>query len=364
MQLQEIRIRSFRSHKDTLLACSGGINLIHGPNGAGKTNILDAMHFCALSRSMQGSQDRECIAFASDHFYLHAGFEADTGFLSSVQVSYATGGEKKIQLNGTELNRFSELVGRIPCVTFFPAELAIVNGAPGERRRFLDTAICQVDRRYLDALQMYRKVVQQRNALLNHGMYGALEVLTEQMVVSAACIMRSRYRFIASFIPLVQRVYETMGIDEQPGIVYKGSVHIVEAMPDEDRLRALLARRFEEVEPQERLRKQTLAGPHRDDIMFTLNGRDVKKYASQGQMRTLLICLKIALQRYLKEISGETPLFLLDDLFSELDNDRMEAVVSLVGMSGQSVITGTEPLLLDHVNNINIHEIQSTEKAG
>lgn len=347
-----------------MLECSEGINLIHGPNGAGKTNILDALHFCALSRSMLGSQDRECMNFSSHHFFLQAKFMADTGFSSSVQVSYSAGGEKKIQLNGTELNKFSELVGHIPCVTFFPAELAIVNGAPGERRRFLDTALCQVDRRYLDALQMYRKVVQQRNAVLINGLYQALGVLTEQLVTFAACIMRSRYRFIASFIPLVQKVYKNMGIDEEPGLVYNGSISIDEPFPEEDVLRELLTRRFDAVETQERLRKQTLAGPHRDDIILTLNGRDARKYASQGQMRTLLIGLKIALQRYLEEISGETPLFLLDDLFSELDQERVEAVVSMIGMSGQSVITGTDALLLDNVNNISIHEIQSAQKAG
>lgn len=346
MRLQEIKLVNFRKHADLTFSPSDGINLVYGPNGSGKTNILDAVHYCTLARGFNRSLDRECLNFAADYFLLKGRFTDDREIEISVRVSYARTSEKKISVNGEELKKFSQLIGRVPCITFSPMELAVINGSPQERRRFMDNALSQTDKRYLDDLLQYKRVLQQRNALLaavrDNGMErGSLDAWTEKLSLLAGSIMSARTAFLLRLLEFFKPVYAELGLGEVPGIGYCSSVGVHTPEISAERLAEVLVQRLRDVEEQELYRKQTLFGPHRDDIMFRLNDVDVKKYASQGQLRTFLIAMKLALQRFVYEVTGEKPLFLLDDLFSELDRKRGDRVLELLGGSGQSIITAT-----------------------
>ena len=169
--------------------------------------------------------------------------------------------------------------------------------------------------------------------------------------------MSERSRFLSQFLEYFQPVYKQLGLGEMPGFSYCSSIgkHVPETTEEE--LANAMMHRFKDIEAQEMYRKQTLLGPHRDDIVFLLNGVEVKKYASQGQLRTFLIAVKLALQRFISGMSGEKPLFLLDDLFSELDRKRVEKVLELLDGSGQSIITSTDKKEINCAYSISVEEL-------
>ena len=362
MRLQEIKLVNFRKHSDLTFVPSDGINVLYGPNGSGKTNILEAVHYCALAKGLNKSLDRECLRFTADFFLLQSRFADERDIEITVKVSYAKTSDKKIFINSEELKKYSGLIGRIPCITFSPMELTVINGSPQERRRFIDNALSQTDKRYLDDLLQYRRVLQQRNTLLSAmdgrcGNGANLEAWTEKLSFLAGSIISARLNFIDRLLACCNPVYEQLGFGEVPGIGYRSSVSRQVVGMKEKEIAEIMMHRFREVASQELHRKLTLLGSHRDDIVFRLDGVEVKKYASQGQLRTFLIAIKLALQRLIREVTGESPLFLLDDLFSELDRNRVEKVLLLLEGSGQSIITATDKPEFDGIHCISIRQI-------
>ena len=365
MRLQEIKLVNFRKHLDLTFAPGEGINLIYGQNGSGKTNILEAVHYCSLSRGLNRSLDKECLNFSADYFLLKSRFLDDRDIELSVKVSYSGKTDKKIVVNGEELNKFSQLIGRVPCITFSPAELVVVTGSPQERRRFVDNALSQTDKRYLEDLLQYRRVVQQRNSLLSmmhdEGLdRDSLAVWSEKLSLLAASIMTVRTEFLFILLEYFRPLYENFGLDEIPGFSYRSTIGKFGPDVSGEEIIETMMHRFRDIETQELIRKQTLIGPHRDDIMFQLNNVEVKKYASQGQLRTFFIALKLALHKYVLEVTGERPLFLLDDLFSELDRKRAESVIQQLESSGQSIITSTERLQMETLHATSINDMITT----
>lgn len=345
MRLESARIANFRNHGLLEFEPGPGITVIHGRNGTGKTSILEAVHYCALTRGFAGSSDRECLAFGSDQFSIRASFSSDRGTSSEVRVSFTQEKEKQIFVNEQEVTLFSRHIGSIPCVTFTPPELSIVTGAPAERRRFLDSAICQYDRRYLDDLMQYRRILQQRNALLASGMVSssdqALDIWTGQLALQAASIVMARMDFVSRFSVQFRKIYALFSGEQVPSIDYNCSLG--KCGPDirKEELAAQFLDRYEELRSSELMRRQTLAGPHRDDMRFCTDGHEIRKYASQGQQRSFLIAMKLALHKYLSEAEGELPVTLFDDLFSELDEDVSEMIIDSLSAYGQVIITST-----------------------
>ena len=341
-----------------------GINLIHGRNGSGKTSLLEGIHFCALTRGFVTTNDSECLAFAKDFFLLDSTFLTDTESLLTVKLSFTKEKEKQITVNNSEIKPFSRHIGTVPCITFSPPEIVIVNGAPVERRRFIDNAISQTNRRYLDDLLAYRRVLSQRNTLLfqlheNKFVHkDMLSLWNHSLAPLAASIVHRRVQFITSFFERFTTIYSQLSTNESPAISYHSSLGKIDSDFSVQELQSLFLRKYEECEKTEIFRAQTLTGPHRDDITFLLDGKEIKKYASQGQLRTFLIAVKLAQHRYYDDILGEKPLFLLDDIFSELDAFRVEDVFSLLETSGQSIITSTENRGKAHVTPFCIESLK------
>ncbi|UWX57635.1 DNA replication and repair protein RecF [Chlorobaculum sp. MV4-Y] len=347
MRLKSIIIENFRNHR--LLEFQPGLHItdIHGSNGSGKTTILEAIHYCALTRGFSGNSDRDCLMFGEEMFTIRSSFESDQGGETKVVVAYTPQKEKRILVNDQELQTFSKHIGLIPCVTFTPRELVIITGGPAERRRFIDTAICQYDRKYLSDLMQYRRVLQQRNALLASyndpaTVETALEVLTDQLVDHAVEIVKARERFISSFNKMLDDVYRWHPEGTKSEIAYQSSLHHDEREVPKAQMQVLFSARYRSLKRQELLRRQTLAGPHRDDLLLHLNGREIRKYASQGQQRAFLVAMKMTLHAYLHEHSEEMPVTLLDDLFSELDAKVSALMLDTLSSKGQVIITSTE----------------------
>jgi DNA replication and repair protein RecF len=346
LRLKNISIENFRNHRHLEFEPGQHITNIFGSNGAGKTTILEAIHYCALTKGFSGNSDRDCLKFGEEMFTINSSFENDRGIETRVIVAYTTQKEKRIMVNDQELPTFSKHIGLIPCVTFTPRELVIITGGPAERRRFMDTAICQYDRTYLSDLMQYRRVLQQRNALLSSfndpsTAETSMEVLTEQLITHAVEIVMARERFVSSFGMMLEKEYRWHPEESKSDIIYQSSLHHAEKQLSREQMHTLFRERYRAIKKQELLRRQTLAGPHRDDLQFYINGREIRKYASQGQQRAFLVALKMTMHAYLYEKAEEMPVTLLDDLFSELDAKVSGIMLEILSSKGQVIITST-----------------------
>jgi DNA replication and repair protein RecF len=347
LRLESIRIANFRNHSLLEFEPGPSITVIHGRNGTGKTSLLEAVHFCALTRGFAGNADRECLLFGRDHFSIKARFVSDRNTTTEVRVFYTAEKEKQVYVNEQEITSFSRHIGTIPCVTFTPPELAIVTGSPSERRKFMDTAICQHDRRYLADLIQYRRVLQQRNALLagsmdNSSRLDGLEIWTEQLSALAASIIMSRKDFLRRFSVMFREIHSWFPDGQEPAIEYHSSLGDIDGEYGIEDLSAFFNERYRILRRQEIQRCQTLAGPHRDDLRFYNNGHEIRKFSSQGQQRGYLVAMKLSLHHYLNEVLGERPVTLLDDLFSELDDMVEERITESLASCGQVLITSTQ----------------------
>jgi len=255
--------------------------------------------------------------------------------------------EKRYLLNGVPPETLASVIGRFPLVVLSPENGAITLGGPGERRKFLDLTLSQVSRAYLGEILEYRKALRQRNRLLADARQrgscppGVLEPWTESVIVSGSSVALRRAEFVREFREYVARAYRDVVPDgERPEVSYVCTF----APPETPSARAYaesLAAALAARSADERRRGLTLAGPHRDDIRLTINGMDVGRFASQGQHRTLLVALKLAEYAYVKERRQETPMLLLDDVFSELDGGRIRRILALAAELGQVMITTT-----------------------
>jgi DNA replication and repair protein RecF len=349
MILSRIRLCNFRNHTATSIEFGNGINAFLGANGQGKTNILEAVSYLSLTKSFYASGDAEVIRIGEEGFDLEGVLVSDAGVQHQVRVTCTRmPQEKRFLINGTPPERFAAVIGRFPVVVLSPENGPITFGGPGERRKFMDLTLSQMSSAYLEDILEYRKALRQRNRILSDNRMrgtlppGVIEPWTEGLVAYGSRIAHRRALFAAEFRSHILNAYRSiMPEAENPDIAY---VCGFETGDGEDvrgyaaGLSADLASRHSE----ERRRGLTLAGPHRDDLRLTINGMDVQRFASQGQHKTLLVAMKIAEYSYMRERHNETPMFLLDDVFSELDMGRVHRILEFARGLGQVMITTTE----------------------
>jgi len=364
--LNSLKYNNFRNHQFLYFKPADGITIIYGKNGSGKTSLLEGVHYCALTKGLVGANDSECLSFLSEFFLLDANFTSDNELPLSVKVTYTKEKEKKIIVNNSEVKPFSLHIGRIPCIIFTPSEMVIVTGSPIERRRFMDNAICQTNSKYLHDLMAYRRVLTQRNALLlqiheKHNIQkDMLSLWTEHLAVHAAAIVYARVQFIDAFNERFKQLYAQFSLDEHPCIVYRSSLpYEREQETSLDHLSSFFYKRYLQTEDQEIFRSQTITGPHRDELQFLINNKDIKKYASQGQLRTFLITLKLSLHQYFLDFLDEKPICLLDDIFSELDASRVSSLFKILEPFGQTIITSTEKIAHQNVTTLSIESFRN-----
>ena len=344
MTLSSLSLKNFRIHTDTTINFSGNLNYIVGGNGYGKTSILESIYYLCTTKSCSSKSDAEVVSFGRDEFEASGNFEVLTK--DEVKVIYSIPESKKYYFRNRKLiSKTSDIIGRFPVVLSTPLDHSITQGVPGERRKFIDSVISQASSTYLQILIDYNRTLRQRSSLLqsiketkNYALIDELDAWTEKLLQGGLEIIKHRIAFIKNFHPFVRSsYYRIMGEDEKPKITYYFLNDSSES-DIENKFKTLLDERH-----NDELRRATnLVGPHRDNFIFELNGLNLKTYGSQGQHKTFQAVLRFAEFCYLKEVTGRSPLFLLDDVFGELDANRASKISEYLGEVGQAFVTLTD----------------------
>ena len=346
MILRTLKLRDFRAHENSCIELVPKINLFVGPNGAGKTNVLEAAHYLCLSKSFLATRDRYALRKGSAFFEIEGEFAGTARSEVFVRLAFAPPAGKRMFVNGAPLERLSDIVGTIPVVVFQPGAHAITSGAPDARRRYMDNILSQAKPAYLADLIVYRRVLRQRNELLGVDRrspvdQALLAPLDHLMITTGSRIIASRLTFLDEFKTHLRKAWEHLGMQiEEPTISYQGLVAEDESGAIAD-VHVAFANELRRVRDRELAWGRTCAGPHRDDLMFKLDGLEVRRFASTGQHRTFGIALKLAQHFYLDSRLDETPILLFDDVFDSLDARRTTAIWELLEgpATGQSLIT-------------------------
>ena len=344
MIIEKLTLRNFRNYEDTVLTPHEGVNLFFGANGSGKTNLLEAIHYCALGKSHRISGDHSVVRIGES--FAVCGVSVSTGGVRreiTVRLVPNEVNKKVILLDQKPIRRFSDMMGCLQCVIFSPEDLGLIREGPSLRRRYLDMMISQVNRGYFIALQQYRSGLEQRNALLktmrqNASDYtGMLEVFEQAMAAPAAVIVAARKKVIAMLAELAAETYR--GISGREKEEFQAGYH--SAFRETENVEEEFIRLMRENREEDLRLGVTSAGPHRDDLSLSLNRKNMKVFASQGQIRTAALSLKLAQMKALRTMSGEAPVLLLDDVMSELDRDRRTRLVKEIS-DYQTFITCTD----------------------
>ena len=344
MRLKRLSTTHFRNLVDETVTFSPGVNLLVGGNGEGKTNVLEALSIFKIGRSFRTSRDADLIAFPERFCRVEVAVEKKTAGAGTFALSIERNGEKRIKVDDKELDKLSGLVGLYPCVLFGPQDLEIVSGPPEERRHFLDVTGSVTDRAYLDALRRYRRVLGQRNALLKSTAPASARAAWDAELVREGCAMiEKRLGLIEGLSRHLSRHLDELGVSARADLVYESDVS--GELPEGVSREELFAAELAGVEDEEARRRTTLVGPHRDDLRILLDGRDLRRFGSQGQRRLVAVLLRLTELSYAEEKLGEPCVMLLDDLFSELDPTVSSRLRSILENDHQIFITS--PLALD-----------------
>lgn len=346
VHLSALKLTNFKNYESQSFDLSARLNCFTGLNGMGKTNVLDAVHFLCLCKNHSGLADKYLVRHGESFFRLEGRFEAEQGS-AKVVVKYLSGQRKEIERDGVAYNRLTEYIGQFPVVMIAPDDVALVQDGSEERRRFLDTTLSQISPGYLQNLLIYNALLKQRNALLKkfaeeRTFDGALlEAIDRQMPAPAQALFDQRRLFIDGFKPLFQEFYfaisagrETVEVDYESDLT-------------ENTLEVLFKKNLE----KDRMLQRSSAGPHRDDLTLMMEAYPAKKIASQGQLKSFLLALRLAQYEVLRREKGFAPILLLDDIFDKLDEQRVRQLVGLlIGRDfGQIFITDTQQKRLESI---------------
>jgi DNA replication and repair protein RecF len=338
---RRLRAEGFRNLAPLEIEAHPEINWIHGDNGQGKTNLLESLLYPVTGRSHRRARDEEALGFEAEFFFLAAVLEDDTGESFELTAAWSREEGKRLKRDGQELMKLAELMGLVGTVVFGPRDVELVGGLPELRRRFLDYTLSKIDPNYLRDLLSYKRVLRQRNSLLRTG--GSpheLEAWTTQLVEFGAKIHLERVRHLKVLARHAGSYYQEMSGEDGPfHLTYRSSISGI----DEASAQASFQASLEDLAFSESLKRNTLAGPHRDDMRIDINGRNARKYASQGQKRSVAIALKLAQAELLDQLRRDRPVVVLDDVFSELDPGRRERLCALVGRQYQTFLATPRP---------------------
>ncbi len=322
------------------------LNIFVGNNAQGKTNLLEACYLLATTRSHRTHRDEEMIRWGDEFYHIKADVKKRLGNMH-LELHYGVSMGRITKVNGIAQQRSSDFVGHLNVVLFAPEHLELVKGEPSLRRRFLDMAIGQINRPYLHHLSQYNKLLQQKNNLLKGIDPVNLDLLTiynQQLADLGSRITIKRDQVVKRLIPLTRAAHEKISGHEQLELSYHASAGSPSTL---DSLRQEFEQTLITKQPDEIRRRQSLVGPHRDDLRFSINGIDLRHYGSQGQQRSAVLSLKMGETTLMSQETGENPVLILDDVLSELDPLRQEQLLSMVNGLTQTMISSTDhpPLL-------------------
>ena len=336
MYCKKAEYKSYRNIDNAILELDKGVNVLNGFNAQGKTNLLEGIYMFAYGKSFRGATDKELVKLGSDFGSVNLEF-CDSERDRRHEIRLFSEERKLCFKEGIKISRMSDFIGVFRAVLFSPDHLSIIKDGPSERRAFLDVALSQLYPAYMESLSKYKKLLAQRNTVLKDpdafGFDDVISVISMQMAREAAFISEHRYKYVKKLHEKVGAVISDMTAGrEKCDLSY-------EYLRDESEYQKL----FSVNQEKEKAAKTTLYGVQKDDIAVSLNGLDSRVYASQGQQRSIALAMKIAEGEISNELTGEYPVFLFDDILSELDERRKDFILS--GLDGrQVIITGCDEI--------------------
>jgi DNA replication and repair protein RecF len=341
MIVKKLTISNFRNYENANIEFKKGLNVIVGKNAQGKTNLIESIYFCCIGKSPRVNKDKDLINWNKDKSRIYLEVEKQSG-TSTIEILLDRINKKTIKINDIPIKKISELLGVINVIYFSPDELKLIKEAPEDRRKFLDIDISQASKNYFYLLQRYNKILMQRNKLLKESkdfemLKRSIDIWDIQLSLVASKIIFSRIKFIKKLEPYVKKAHSYLSNNQEDiSITYQGVIGD-SSLEIENKLLSMY---------KESLEKDykfgfTTVGPHRDDLKILVNNIDVRYFGSQGQQRTAALSLKLGEVGIFKEELNETPVLLLDDVLSELDDDRQLRLLNYT-KGVQTLITCTK----------------------
>lgn len=348
MVVRSLSLQRFRNFVSLRQEFSPALNLFIGSNAQGKTNLLEAIYLLATSKSMRGSRDEELIQWDTPTAIAAAEVLRERTNDIDLEVSLSRTAPKLLMVNTVRSHRAMEFIGQLKVAAFCGADLDLVRGEPSRRRRFLDLEISQLSPAYCQALGTYRRVVEQRSGLLKNmrersnraALEDHLEVWTEQLITYGSRLIERRAHFIQRLNELAHGIHEALTEGRERLTV--GYAASVKGAGDVGAIQESFRKALSQVREEELRRQVCLLGPHRDDVLLLVNGREARIYASQGQQRTVALSIRLAELELMRELTGEAPVCILDDVCSELDERRRAHVFEATLDRCQTFVSTTE----------------------
>lgn len=334
MRIKALSLQNFRNLENEYLEFNQGLNILFGDNAQGKTNILEAIFLSCTTKSHKGSKDKEMIRMGEKEAHVRLLFEKNENE-RKIDLHLSKTKSKSMAVDGLIVKKAMDFFGLVNVVFFSPEDLNMVKNGPAERRRFIDMELSQLDKIYLHQLSNYDRVITQRNNLLKQlieeeGKADMLDVWDEQLLKYGLSVIKSRENFIVDLNELIKPIhFKLTGGKEELVLTYEPNVVAEE-----------FSEKLKKTRRSDIYQKSTLVGPHKDDVLFTINGQNVRKFGSQGQQRSTALSLKLAEIELFKKMTGENPILLLDDVLSELDRNRQNYLIHGIG-DIQTIITCT-----------------------
>ncbi|MBO5009697.1 MAG: DNA replication/repair protein RecF [Clostridia bacterium] len=330
MRVKKIRVKNFRNIEECDIDFSDGVNLLYGNNAQGKTNIVEAIYIFSRGKSFRGRDDSELIRFGEEGFNLFIEFESNIGKENLEYSLY--GKERKRKKNGYNIKKVSEMIGSFKSVLFYPDDLGLVKDGPDKRREFVNIASSQCYSSYLKNYSDFKKALENRNCLLkmiNKGFYvdiKEIESWSESLAEYASFIYISRIEFIKKLGFYANKFMNEISGGKEIIKIYLDSD--IDEDCEREKAKEIYKDKLKSNLDKEIAAGVTLYGPHRDDIKILINEKEARIFASQGQQRSIVLSMKLAEGEVIKEISGEYPVYLFDDVLSELDDERRKYILS------------------------------------
>lgn len=342
MIISKIELYNFRNYQYQDVEFSPDTNIVYGMNAQGKSNLLEAIYFLSHFKSKRTPRIRDLVREGEERSSVRILFH-EGGNRITVKVAFGGRG-KVVEVNGQRVESIARARGVVKCVLFSPDDLYMIKGDPARRREILDETAEEIGPEPAEAVHRYRHVLRQRNAILKSWeeqgsrLREVLRPWTEALVMSGAQVVHQRARMVGQMGKVVEETYRRIsGEDEEVEFGYRGTFN-----SDGESVKELaleMREAVEKTEEEERRRRSTLVGPHRDDVEIRLGGKRARFTASQGEQRTLAFCMRVAQKRYIESETAKEPVMLLDDVLSELDRERRSRVLGLVGSGSQAIVT-------------------------
>ncbi len=354
MFIKSLELDNYRNYKNLRMEFDKNTNILYGDNAQGKTNILESIYVCGTTKSHRTNKDKELISFETDESHIRLNVDKDSVSVK-IDMHIKKNKPKGIAVNGVPLKKASDLYGIVNCIFFSPEDLYIVKSGPLERRKYIDIIISQLDKVYLDDLINYNRVIDNRNKLLkdiqfDNSLRDTLDIWDMQLCEYGKRIIKKREEYINDLRPIAARIHSdiTSG-EEQLGVDYEPNVYSDNIEED------LFLNRERDL-----VNKSTSVGPHRDDLLLTINDVDIRKFGSQGQQRTAALTLKLSEIELVKRNISTTPVLLLDDVLSELDKKRQTALLeSMDDIQMIITCTGLDEFVKNRFNIDKVFKIEA-----